>query len=60
MRNYILLSFFLIPFIVKSQDDCSVKGLVVQCKTTPTATYNGYDTRTICQLPGVYLRKNWW
>lgn len=54
MKQLFFLILILIPFLGKSQDECSVNGFLVDCKTTPTSTYNSYETRTICQLPGFY------
>jgi hypothetical protein len=38
----------------QSQGDCNASGLFVNVKTSPTAQYNAYSTRTICQLPAFY------
>jgi hypothetical protein len=54
MEKLFILILILIPFLGKSQDECSVNGFLVDCKTTPTTTYNSYETRTICQLSGFY------
>jgi hypothetical protein len=57
MKNLSFLfffSFFSSALIVNAQDDCSVNGLLVDVKTSSTATYKTYSTRTICQLPEFY------
>ena len=51
---FILFFYNLSILVVKAQDDCSVNGLMVDVKTSSTATYKAYSTRTICQLPGFY------
>jgi len=50
----ILCFLSLLPFTAKCQDDCSVNGLKVDVKTSPSKSYVTYDTRTICQLPEFY------
>jgi len=60
MNHYIrytitLLFLCCVFFISKAQQvDCSMTGLMVENKTTPTGTYVSSPTRTICQLPGFY------
>lgn len=43
-----------LTLIAVAQDDCSVNGMQVDTKTSPTGTYKPYSTRTICQLPDFY------
>ncbi|MFT3752621.1 MAG: DNRLRE domain-containing protein [Paludibacter sp.] len=50
----ILLSILLLPTVVMGQADCSTVGLTVEAKTSSSASYKPYSTRTVCQLPGFY------
>ena len=53
--SFILFILFLsFPVVIKAQDDCSATGLFVDVKTSSTASYKAYATRTICQLPDFY------
>jgi len=59
MKKHTIFGLFFIliltfPIVLRAQDDCSVNGLLVDAKTSSTAQYKAYSTRTICQLPNFY------
>ena len=63
MKNHIQLNITLLflcfglSILHAQQADCSMTGLLVDYKTSPTGTFAGTPTRTICQLPGFYESK---
>ncbi len=59
IRYTITLLFLCCVFSISNaqQADCSMSGLLVDYKTSPTGTFAGTPTRTICQLPGFYESK---
>jgi hypothetical protein len=53
-KAFTLFFILIISLPVSSQTDCSVNGLFVDVKTTPSAQYFSNSTRTVCQLPEFY------
>ena len=56
-KRYTLLLFIIscmFYFIKAQQADCTMSGLLVDYKTSPTGTFAATPTRTLCQLPGFY------